>query len=58
MSARGKHKTLALQENMEVSNKLNHDASIQSVMNQYSVSRSTLCDKKTQTNIEICAKTG
>jgi hypothetical protein len=42
MSAGGKCKTLILQEKMEVLNKLDHSASIQSVMNEYGVSRSIL----------------
>jgi hypothetical protein len=46
MSARGKYKTLTFQEKMKVLYKLDHDASIQSVMNLYGVSRSTLYDIK------------
>jgi hypothetical protein len=35
ISAREKYKTLTLQENMEVLNKLDHGGSIQTVMSQY-----------------------
>jgi hypothetical protein len=42
MSARGKYKGVTLQNKMEVLIKLDHGASIQSLMNQCCVSRSTL----------------
>jgi hypothetical protein len=38
MRTGGKYKTLTLQERMEVLNKLDHGASIQSVIKQYGVS--------------------
>jgi hypothetical protein len=46
MSARGKYKTLTLQEKMEVLNKLYNGAFIQSVVNKYGVIRSSLYDIK------------
>jgi hypothetical protein len=46
MSAKEKYKTLTFQEKMEVLNKLVHGASIQSVINQYGVSRYALHDIK------------
>jgi hypothetical protein len=39
MSTRGKYKTLTLHKKLIVLNKLDHDASIRSVMNQYVVSK-------------------
>jgi hypothetical protein len=45
MSSRGNYKTPS-KKKIEVLNKLYHRASIQSVMNQYGVSRPTLCDIK------------
>jgi hypothetical protein len=41
ISDREKHKTLTLQEKMEVLNKIDHGVSIQSVMIQYGVSSNT-----------------
>jgi transposase len=46
MNAREKFKTLTCGGKMEVSNKLGQGASIQSVVNKYGVSRSSLYDIK------------